>query len=38
MWQGDEIQKYEDLKNDAKKAGMTIPDFVKDVLAKTIKK
>jgi len=37
MWQGDEVQKYEVLKNDAKKAGMTIPDFVKDVLAKTIK-
>lgn len=38
MWQGDEIEKYENLKSDAKKAGMTIPNFVKDVLAKTIKK
>lgn len=38
MWQGDEIQKYEILKNDANKASMTIPDFVKDVLAKNIKK
>jgi hypothetical protein len=38
MWQSDEIQKYDILKNDAEKAGMTIPDFVKEVLAKNIKK
>ena len=32
------IEKYEMLKSDAQSAGMKIPDFVKDVLAKTIKK
>lgn len=37
MWQGKEIEKYDTLKSHARKAGMTIPDFVKKVLAKTIK-
>lgn len=37
MWQGSEIEKYERLKIDAQQAGMTMPDFVKDVLAKTLK-
>lgn len=37
MWQGSEIEKYERLKIDAQQAGMTIPDFVKEVLAKTLK-
>ncbi len=31
------IEKYDALKSDAQKAGMTIPDFVKEILAKTIK-
>lgn len=38
MWQGAEVEKYELLKRDAQEAGMTIPDFVKDVLTKTLKK
>lgn len=37
MWQGADVQKYESLKDDARKAGMSLPDFVKDVLAKIIK-
>lgn len=37
MWQGETIAEYENLKNDAERAGQSIPDFVKDVLARMIK-
>lgn len=36
IWQGDETAQYERLKADAAGAGMAIPDFVKDVLRKTL--
>lgn len=38
MWQGKETVKYDFLKKDARKAGMSMPDFVKTILARTIKK
>ncbi|HEY3761718.1 MAG TPA: HNH endonuclease [Verrucomicrobiae bacterium] len=37
IWQGKEIAHYEKLKSDAVKAGLEIPQFVKDVLKKTLK-
>jgi len=37
VWEGDEVARYEKLKNDAAKAGFSIPQFVKDVLAKSLK-
>ncbi len=37
MWQGAEVERYEILKKDAKAAGRTIPDFVKDLLASALK-
>ncbi|MFH1497358.1 MAG: HNH endonuclease [Verrucomicrobiota bacterium] len=36
LWQEEETQHYERLKTDAAKAGLTIPDFVKDVLRKAL--
>jgi len=36
LWQGDETKQYERLKADAAEAGLAIPDFVKDVLRKTL--
>ena len=37
VWEGDEVTRYEKLKNDANEAGLTIPQFVKDVLSKSLK-
>ena len=37
VWQGDEIVQYDKLKSDAVKAGLEIPQFVKEVLANTLK-
>jgi hypothetical protein len=37
IWQGDEIMQYEKLKREAATAGLEIPQFVKDVLAKALK-
>lgn len=37
IWQGEEVRQYENLKTDAKEAGMDIPEFVKSVLAKNLK-
>jgi hypothetical protein len=37
IWEGEEIAKYERLKSDAAKSGLAIPQFVKEVLAKTLK-
>ncbi len=36
LWQGTETTQYERLKADAAEAGLTIPDFVKNVLQKAI--
>lgn len=36
IWQGADTAQYERLKADAAEAGMEIPDFVKDVLRKTL--
>jgi hypothetical protein len=36
IWQGDEIAQYDKLKTDAAKSGLEIPQFVKDILAKTL--
>jgi hypothetical protein len=36
LWQGDETKQYERLKADAAEAGMNIPDFVKEVLRKSL--
>lgn len=36
LWQGDDTAQYERLKTDAAKAGLPIPDFVKDVLLKAL--
>jgi 5-methylcytosine-specific restriction endonuclease McrA len=37
IWQGDEVTQFEKLKKDAAVAGMEIPQFVKDILSKTLK-
>jgi len=37
IWQGKEVAQYEKLKSDAAKSGMEIPQFVKEVQAKTLK-
>lgn len=34
LWQGEEVAHYDQLKADAKNAGMEVPDFVKEVLRK----
>ena len=36
LWQGDATLQYEQLKMDAVEAGMTVPDFVKEVLSKAM--
>jgi len=36
IWQGEDVAQYDKLKSDAAKAGLEIPQFVKDVLAKTL--
>jgi hypothetical protein len=37
VWPGEEMTQYEKLKSDAVKAGLEIPQFVKEVLAKALK-
>ena len=37
VWQGAEVAQYDKLKADAAKAGLEIPQFVKEVLANTLK-
>jgi len=37
IWQGEEVQQYEKLKSDASKSGLELPQFVKTILAKTLK-
>jgi hypothetical protein len=37
VWQGEEVEQYEQLKSDAVKSGLEIPQFVKKVLAKVLK-
>ena len=37
LWQGEEVKQYDRLKSDARKTGMEIPQFVKEVLAKALK-
>ena len=36
LWQGDEVEQYEQLRNDAKRSGQTIPEFVKQIIEKAI--
>ena len=38
IWQGKEIEQYERLKRDAKESGQTIPEFVKQIIEKVIKR
>jgi predicted DNA-binding protein len=38
IWQGKEVEQYEQLKSDAKKSGRTIPEFVKQIIEKAIKR
>jgi hypothetical protein len=37
VWQGEEVAQYDRLKTDAARAGLEIPHFVKEVLAKALK-
>ncbi len=37
IWEGEEIIQYEKLRMDAVKAGLEMPQFVKNILAKTLK-
>jgi uncharacterized protein with PQ loop repeat len=37
VWQGEEVARYDKLKEDAAKSGLEIPQFVKEVLAKVLK-
>jgi hypothetical protein len=37
VWQGEEVTQYNKLKSDAAKAGLEIPQFVKEVLARALK-
>ena len=37
VWQGEEVAQYDQLKADAAKSGLEIPQFVKDILAKVLK-
>lgn len=37
IWQGAETAQYDRLKSDAADAGMTVPDFVKEVLRKSLR-
>ncbi len=38
IWQSKEVEQYEKLKTDAKKSGQTIPEFVKQIVEKAIKR
>ena len=38
LWQNKEVKQYEKLKTDAKKSGQTIPEFVKQIIEKAIKR
>ena len=38
IWQGKEVKQYEKLKRDANKSGQTIPEFVKQIIEKVIKR
>ncbi len=38
IWRGKEIEQYERLKRDAKESGQTIPEFVKQIIEKAIKR
>ncbi|MBF0475904.1 MAG: HNH endonuclease [Deltaproteobacteria bacterium] len=38
IWQDKEIEQYERLKSDAKKSGQTIPEFVKQIIEKAIRR
>lgn len=38
IWQGKEVKQYEKLKRDANKSGQTIPEFVKQIIEKAIKR
>lgn len=38
IWQNKEVEQYERLKSDAKELGHTIPDFVKQIIEKAIKR
>ena len=37
VWQGEEVAQFDKLKADARKSGLEIPQFVKEVLAKVLK-
>jgi len=37
IWQGEEVAQYDKLKLDAANAGLEIPQFVRDVLAKALR-
>jgi len=36
LWQGEEVNQYEKLKNDARSRGRTIPEFVKAIIERAI--
>lgn len=38
LWQGKEVDQYEQLKSDARASGQTIPEFVKAIIEKAIKR
>lgn len=38
IWQGKEVEQYEQLKSDAKESGQTIPEFIKQIIEKAIKR
>ena len=38
IWQGKEVEQYERLERNAKESGQTIPDFVKQIIEKAIKR
>jgi len=38
IWQGKEVEQYERLKSDAKESGQTIPEFVKQIIEKAIRR
>lgn len=38
IWQGKEVEQYDRLKRDAKESGQTIPEFVKRIIEKAIKR
>jgi predicted DNA-binding protein len=38
IWQNKEVEQYEKLKTDAKELGQTIPEFVKQIIEKAIKR